>query len=342
MFVYAKILGIFPLKYNRKTGQLKFSVLESAYSVVVNGFILISMPFSIWFVSQNHSVRKNKVFDTALLVQCVLLYLISLTAFIGRLGMQHRSMIILNQHSNLAEILQNTYRQEPKRTFLLIIVSLKCILPVNQIGAVYSLIFGDHHSSHWLVLANCVLLSSYGQLFVIVNTWSLGNISFRLMYDTINEHLSSIFDGLKYQKVTRKQRVNFAPGMILCNDCKLSAAINELADFNSALYLSILRITSLSIKVHLGVLIFQFINNIFGFYLCYNLMQVATATGDFKVVTFSVVTTTWNFVDIFVLFLTCSLVNEGSISEGWKNLYRQFDTAYSNVHLDRSVSWPQI
>ncbi|CAD7089304.1 unnamed protein product [Hermetia illucens] len=336
IFVYSKILGIFPLTYNRITRRLEFSASGVAYSVVINTLVLISMPFAMWLVFQDPPVRTNAISDLALRTQCLLMYIISMAAFVGRLGMQHRAMHILNQHSDLAAIIEDLYSQKPKRTLLLIMVSLKCILPVNQFSAAYSLVLGDTRST-WKIMAHCVMLFSYGQLFVIIGTWSLRNISFRLMYDNVNNRLSSIFNDLKYQKATRKKQFSFASGIILCNDCKFSAAIDELADFNSAIHLSLELMSSLTPKVHVGVLIFQFINNVFGWYQCYNLLQIAFGTGDFQVVFLASMTTTWNFADIFVLFLTCSLVHEGSISEGWKTLCRQFDTSYSNIHLDRST-----
>lgn len=338
MFVYSKILGVFPLTFNKRTRRFGFSVSGSAYFILINGFTLIAMPFAIELVFQNHPMRTTRVFNTALRGQCLILYIISLASLVERLTMNHRTLDALNEHTDLADNLQNAYSLRPKYTLLLIMISLKCILPVNQLCIPYVFIAEGTHSSVWTISATCVLFFFYGQLFVIVNAWSLRNVSFRLLYDTINNHLSSIFDQLKYQKATRKQQFSFTRGLILCNDCKFSKAIDELADFNSAIYISVLRISSITPRVYLGVVTFQFVNNIFGLYHCYYLLQVALTTGDFNVIIVFGITTTWNFVDIFVLFLVCSLINEGSVCEGRKTLYRQFDTIYGNVHLDRSVS----
>lgn len=336
MYVCAKFLGVFAFDYNKITKRLEISVSGSAYFIIVNLFTLISIPFAIWYIYDYYPMQTSIVSDAVSRAQCLLLYIISITSFLERLRMLYQSLDAMNEHSDLVRLLENTYSLIPKRTLLFIIISLKCILPVNQLITPYFFIAKGTNYTVWRILANCVLFFTYGQLFIILNTWSLRNLSFRLLYDTLNDRLSAIFDNLKYQKATSMQR--FSSGMILCNNCKFSEAINELADYNSAVYLSQLHVSSLVPIVHLGAVTFQFINNVFGLYHCYHLLQMALANGDFKMLTVFGMTMTWNFVDIFVLFITCSLVNEGSISEGWKNLFRQFDTVYSNVHLDRSVS----
>lgn len=342
MYVCAKFLGVFAFDYNKITKRLEISVSGSAYFIIVNLFTLISIPFAIWYIYDYYPMQTSIVFDAVSRAQCLLLYIISITSFLERLRMLYQSLDAMNEHSDLVRLLENTYSLIPKRTLLFIIISLKCILPVNQLITPYFFIAKSTNLTVWRILANCVLFFTYGQLFIILNTWSLRNLSFRLLYDTLNNRLSAIFDNLKYQKATSVQRFSFASGMILCNNCKFSAAIDEIADFNSAIYLSLLRISSLTPYVYLGVITFQFINNVFGLYRCFNLLDAGPANGDFKFFIIAGIATAWNFVDIFVLFLVCSLVNEGSACGAWKTLGRQFDTTYSSAHLDRSVSLSQI
>ncbi|CAD7089301.1 unnamed protein product [Hermetia illucens] len=247
-----------------------------------------TVPFAINIAFQTLPVEATVAFGPAMKARCLLLYVVSVATFIGQLTNQQQTVDILNEHTNLTEILQSVNNHALKHTLLFVLISLKCILPVNQLTAILVVTLANIHFNVWMSVAISILIFCYGQLFVIVNTWSLRNISCRLLYDTINDRLFNVFNNLKHQGPIRKQRFNFSSGLILCNDCKFSAAIDELMDLNSAIYLSVSRISCIAPAVRLGVVTVLFINNIFGLYQCYYLLQLALTTVNFKTIAISV------------------------------------------------------
>lgn len=214
----------------------------------------------------------------------------------------------------------------------------------DQLTSVYVVTSENIHSTNWVLLGHFTMIYAYGMLFAVVNSWSLGNLSLRVYYDIINNKFDETMSNLRYRRATYFQRLktysNFVPGPAY--NCGISAAIDELALLHSEIHMLVCQTYEIMRYQILWVLVFLFVNNVSGLFQLYftlgNLLE-----RDLTIMTIAIrVTVLWNLLDIFLLFYAASLVNEGSVCDSWRNLYRQFDSRYNNLDLDRSVSYIRI
>lgn len=338
MYTYVRAMGIIPYSLNKSSARLELSRKLTLYSSILNGVILVMMPFCIVSVCRNFPIQLHAAFTAVLYTQCILLYVISAATFIVRFATQHRFLQIFNANIALVEMVHPEGFPSHRFSLLHKLIFIKAILPVNQLITGFILISENIDGSLWSNFSNCLLIFSYSQLFVIVNTWCVGAIAFRLVFDTINSRLSMTIASLERKSIKDARKNHFSTGLILYDKCQVSATIDNLATLHS--FLCAVIYETIQILQYLLVLIitFLFINNIVGLFQLYYILKVAIVEQNFRIAIAFAMTIGWNLVDIFVLFYISSLVNAGSMRNSWKYLYAQFNTSYSNVYLDKSVS----
>lgn len=338
-YVYSTILGICPFIYNRRTNQFEPSKVATAYCVVLNTTILVLFPPFLYAIVSNFPKTGNILFDRTTWVESCNLYLIFVATYIARLMDREKILKLINRTQSLSRRLYNKGSLPARHTIIFSILLLKTLLPVNQAMSVYSILSSGYYRDTWLILSHCVVVFTFGTLFVVVNSFSMGNLSFRLFYDAVNVKLNGIMVGLRSKRATYFQRLMAYPnvGTRYSDNCEISAAIDRVASVHSEIYELVGETQQIFQYQLLGVLIFLFVTNIVNLFQLYAMLEILVEEEYFAVTLSTGIVVIWNLMDIFLLFYAAALLNEGSVVDR-RSLYGQFDSLYTNVDLDRSVS----
>lgn len=340
-YIYSTIIGIFPFIYKKDRNRFEVSKAVTVYSLILNVTILMMFPFSLYIFMNSTQRTENVLSNATSWIEGYNLYATFFATFLERLMARKKALQLINQTQSLSERLHSNENCHivPQHTTISRFLLLKTVLPVNQVISIWGMLSDGQARNTWSVIGHSVVVFTFGVLFAIVNTFSMGNLSFRLSYDAINNKFSRIMDSLRSKRATYFQRLRAYPnfGTQYSYSCEVSAAINNLAALHSEMYKHVSETYQIFQYQVLGALVFLFLTNIVNLFQLYSILGVLVEAEYFTTALSMGIFVVWNFSDIFLLFYATSLVNEGS-TFGRNALYVQFDSLYSNVELDRSVS----
>lgn len=339
LFIYAKVVGLMPHRLNLKTKRLEYSRAGAIYLTLFNAAILILVPIS-WGKGLQHLVKSRQgLFGIVIWIDIALIYIIVLVTCIGRFINTQRSYKAVIGTINLVKIVYGEERPPWIQKIFFKFVLLKTLLPINQIVTISAT------SSHklepdnfWVVVGVVTIAFAHGNLCFLLNSFSLGSLIFRGVFDTIDDRLEAVFASFEESNHSSRENQAHPSNQNYLKCSEMSAKIQELMKHYSKVCYQVRLVNKILQFQLLAVGSFVFINNIFNLYEMYFVLQNLKAHWNTDKILKMCVIIWWNFVDIFILFFGTSLVNEGSVVRARRSLWKQFFVPYSNVNLDRTVS----